>query len=327
MIVLLEVRDLKLYYKSTGGAVKAVDDVSFNMEKGEALGIVGESGSGKTSLSLALMRTLPSNVHTYEGQMILDGRDLAALSDEEFRKSIRWKVMSMVFQGAMSSLNPVLKVGYQVAEPMLLDHLVDKKEAFRRVEDLFEMVGLSREIFKRYAHELSGGMKQRVVIASALILNPRLVILDEPTSALDVSVQAQIMNLLKRLKKELNISMIFITHDIALSSDICDRLAVLYAGEIIEIGTAEQMFSSPKHPYTQLLLGSVPRLKSDSPPKFISGTPPDLTAPPSGCRFHPRCPYRFEPCDKKAPPPFRVGEGHTARCWLNEEVEVKNDKA
>ncbi|MFQ6134282.1 MAG: ABC transporter ATP-binding protein [Nitrososphaerales archaeon] len=324
---LLEVRGLKMYYKSTRGAVKAVDGVSFKMEKGEALGIVGESGSGKTSLSLALMRTLPSNVHTYEGRVVFDGRDLTRLSDEEFRKSIRWKVMSMVFQGAMNSLNPVLKVGYQVTEPMLLDASIDRKDADRRAEDLLKMVGLSREIFNRYAHELSGGMKQRVVIASALILNPRHVILDEPTSALDVSIQAQIMNLLKRLKRELNISMIFITHDIALSSDICDRLAVLYAGEIIEKGTAEQIFNTPKHPYTQLLLASVPRLKSDVPPKFIPGAPPDLTTPPAGCRFHPRCPYRFEPCDHKAPPPFKVGEGHTARCWLNEGVKVENDKA
>ena len=222
-------------------------------------------------------------------------------------------------------MNPVMKVGRQVAEPLLLDGSISKKDAYRKTEDLFEMVGLPRETFNRYTHELSGGMKQRVGIASALILNPKYIILDEPTSALDVSIQAQIMNLLKRLKRELNISMMFITHDIALSSDICDRLAVLYAGEIIEMGNSEQMFGTPQHPYTQLLLASVPRLKADVPPKFIPGAPPDLIAPPSGCRFHPRCPYRFEPCDQKAPPPFEVGEGHTSRCWLNEGADAKND--
>tara|TARA_B100002003_G_scaffold126991_1_gene117302 strand:+ start:282 stop:1247 length:966 start_codon:yes stop_codon:yes gene_type:complete len=315
---ILDVQDIKLYYQSTRGAVRAVDNISFKLEKGEALGIVGESGSGKTSLSLALMRVLPSNIDTSEGKVVLDGNDITQLSEEEFRKQIRWNNISMVFQGAMNSLNPVLKVGHQVAEPMLLEKTIDKKEAYKKTEDLLEMVGLSKEVFNRYAHELSGGMKQRVMIASALILNPRLVILDEPTSALDVSIQSQIMNLLKRLKKEFDISMIFITHDIALSSDLCDKLAVLYAGEIIEKGTSEQMFGKSKHPYTQLLLASIPGLKKDIPPKFIPGAPPDLTSPPTGCRFHPRCPYRFDPCDKKSPPSFKIEKGHLSRCWLNE---------
>jgi peptide/nickel transport system ATP-binding protein len=315
---LLEVKNLKLYYQSTRGTVKAVDGISLDLAKSEALGIVGESGSGKTSLSLALMRVLPSNIDTNEGKVILDGKDITQLSEEEFRKEIRWNTISMVFQGAMNSLNPVLKVGHQIAEPMLLEKTVNKKEAYKKSEDLLEMVGLPKEIFNRYAHELSGGMKQRVMIASALILNPKLVILDEPTSALDVSIQAQIMNLLKRFKKELDISMIFITHDIALSSDLCDKLAVLYAGEIIEKGTAEQMFGKPKHPYTQLLLASIPGLKQDVFPKFIPGVPPDLTSPPTGCRFHTRCPYRFDPCDKKSPPAFKIEKDHLSRCWLNE---------
>ena len=315
---LLEVKNLKLYYQSTRGTVKAVDGISLDLAKSEALGIVGESGSGKTSLSLALMRVLPSNIDTNEGKVILDGKDIAQLSEEEFRKEIRWNTISMVFQGAMNSLNPVLKVGHQIAEPMLLEKTVNKKEAYKKSEDLLEMVGLPKEIFNRYAHELSGGMKQRVMIASALILNPKLVILDEPTSALDVSIQAQIMNLLKRFKKELDISMIFITHDIALSSDLCDKLAVLYAGEIIEKGTAEQMFGKPKHPYTQLLLASIPGLKQDASPKFIPGAPPDLTSPPTGCRFYPRCPYRFDPCDKRSPPAFKIEKGHLSRCWLND---------
>lgn len=324
---MLEVRDLKLQYIASRGVVKAVDNVSFDIEKGEALGIVGESGSGKTSLSLALMRVLPKNVQAYEGQVTLDGKEISSLSDEAFRKQVRWRQISMVFQGAQNSLNPVLKVGFQVAEPMLVRSKTDRREARKRVENLFELVGLPREIYDRYPHELSGGMKQRVGVASALVLNPKLVILDEPTSALDVSIQAQIMNLLKRLKRELGLSMIFITHDIALSSDICDHLAVLYAGEVVEKGSAEQIFGNPKHPYTQLLLASVPRLKSDADPKYISGAPPDLTSPPPGCRFHPRCPYRFEPCDHKVPPQVKVDEGQTAKCWLNVESEkVKAEK-
>ena len=315
---LLELHNLKLYYQSSRGAVRAVDDISLDLAKGEALGIVGESGSGKTSLSLALMRVLPSNIDISEGKVILNGNDITQLSEEEFRKEIRWNTISMIFQGSMNSLNPVLKVGHQIAEPLLLENTVNKKEAYKKAEDLLEMVGLSKEIFNRYAHELSGGMKQRVMIASALIQNPKLVILDEPTSALDVSIQAQIMNLLKRFKQELDISMIFITHDIALSSDLCDKLAVLYAGEIIEKGTAEQMFGKPKHPYTQLLLASIPGLKQDASPKCIPGAPPDLTSPPTGCRFHARCPYRFDPCDKKPPPAFKIEKDHLSRCWLNE---------
>ncbi len=318
---MLEVSDLRLYYRSARGVVKAVDGVSFDIEKGEALGIVGESGSGKTSLSLALMRVLPKNVHTSAGRVTLDGKEVTGLPDEAFRKQVRWRQISMVFQGAMNSLNPVLKVGFQAAEPLLVRSKVDRREARKRVEELFELVGLPRAIYDRYPHELSGGMKQRVGVASALVLDPKLVILDEPTSALDVSIQAQIMNLLKRLKRELGLSMIFITHDIALSSDICDHLAVLYAGEIVEKGSAEQIFGNPKHPYTQLLLASVPRLKSDTEPKFIPGAPPDLTAPPPGCRFHPRCPYRFEPCDHEVPPQVPVDEGQTAKCWLNIEAE------
>jgi len=321
-VPLLDVRNLKLYYSTLRGVVKAVDDVSFKVEKGEALGVVGESGSGKTSLAIALMRLLPGNVHTYEGQITFEDVDITDLSEGEFRRRVRWRLISMVFQGAMNSLNPVLKVGFQVAEPLLTDNSVDREEAYKKASELLEKVGLSRDIFNRYPHELSGGMKQRVVIATSLVLNPKMIILDEPTSALDVLVQAQIMNLLKRLKKYLGLSLIFITHDIALSSDICDRLAVLYAAEIIEVGSAEQVLLNPKHPYTQLLLASIPRLKADLEPRFIPGAPPDLIDPPTGCRFHPRCPYRFEPCDHKIPPPFKVGGGHTARCWLLEGAEV-----
>ena len=313
---LLEVRDLHMHYATQGEPVRAVDGISFELEKGQALGIVGESGSGKTSLSLALMRLLPSNATGYRGQVILDGDNIMELRDEEFRRLVRWRKMSMVFQGAMSSLNPVLKVGHQVAEPFLLENKGKKKLAQERVLQLFDLVRLPKEVVDRYPHELSGGMKQRVMLAMSLVLNPSLVILDEPTSALDVSIQAQMMNLLKDLKRDLGISFIFITHDIALASDLCDSMAVMYAGEIVEMGSAEDVLLRPRHPYTQRLLESIPRLGSSEAPQFIPGAPPDLTSPPPGCRFHPRCTFAFAPCDRESPPAFTIEEGHQARCWL-----------
>ena len=314
--MLLEVSNLRLYYRTIRGLVHAVDGVSFDLDKGETLGLVGESGCGKSSTALALMRLLPKNVAVFKGKIILDGEDITSLSEEEFRARIRWKKISMVFQGAMNSLNPVLKVGFQVAEPMIIHLNMDKDEALKRARELFKMVGLSPDFVNRYPHELSGGMKQRVVIAMALALNPELIILDEPTSALDVSIQAQIMNLLKRLKKKLGISMIFITHDIALASDLCDRIAVMYAGNIVELGTAEQVLLDPKHPYAQKLIASVPRLREDRMPEFIPGAPPDLVNPPSGCRFHPRCPYATERCKKEEPPLISLEDGRIVKCWL-----------
>ena len=313
---LLEVTDLTLHYATREDPVRAVDGVSFQLERGQALGVVGESGSGKTSLSLALMRLLPSNATGYGGSVLLDGQDVMALSDDEFRRQVRWRKLSMVFQGAQNSLNPVLRVGHQVAEPLLLENGARRSQARERVLNLFDLVRLPREIADRYPHELSGGMKQRVMIAMSLVLDPALVVLDEPTSALDVSIQAQMMNLLKDLKRDLGISFIFITHDIALASDICDRIAVVYAGQMVEIGSADDALTQPSHPYTQLLLGSIPRLSADEPPQFIPGAPPDLTDPPAGCRFHPRCPYAFEPCDRDAPPLSAARVGHEARCWL-----------
>jgi len=313
---LLDVSDLHMHYATQRDPVRAVDGISFRLEEGHALGIVGESGAGKTSLSLALMRLLPSNATGFRGQVTLAGDNIMELQDEEFRRLIRWRRMSMVFQGAMNSLNPVLKVGHQVAEPFLLENGGRKKLAQERVQQLFELVRLPPEVVDRYPHELSGGMKQRVMIAMSLVLNPSLVILDEPTSALDVSIQAQMMNLLKDLKRDLGIAFIFITHDIALASDLCDSIAVMYAGEIVEIGSAEDVLIRPQHPYTQRLLNSIPRLGSNEAPQFIPGAPPDLTDPPPGCRFHPRCPFAFDPCDRESPPIFTIEEGHEARCWL-----------
>ncbi|MDW8141738.1 MAG: ABC transporter ATP-binding protein, partial [Candidatus Bipolaricaulota bacterium] len=258
---------------------------------------------------------LPKNVHTYTGSVRLDGRELLAFSDEEFRRQIRWRKISMAFQGAMNVLNPVLKVGYQIAEPLLQDGQIPKEKAFARVREILQLVGLSPETAERFPHELSGGMKQRVVLATALVFNPSLVILDEPTSALDVSVQAQIMNLLKKLKSELGLTFIFITHDIALASDLCDRLGIAYAGQLVEEGPIEEILQRPTHPYTQGLLESMPLLHSDKSPSFIPGAPPGLIDPPKGCRFAPRCPYVFERCEQ--PPPLCVTpHGSRALCWL-----------
>ena len=313
----LEAKGMQLHYGTSRGDIRALDGISLTIEAaGEAVGIVGESGSGKTSLAISLLRLLPPNTAHASGTVFLEGRNISALSLEQFRKEVRWRTMAMVFQGAQNSLNPVLRVGGQITERLLLDGDVNKKRADGRAGALLELVGLPREIAQRYPHELSGGMKQRVNIAMALIMEPKLVVLDEPTSALDVSVQAQVMNLLKRLKRERNLSMLFITHDIALASDLCDRLVVAYAGEHVETGPTDQVLMAPKHPYTQKLIASIPRLHNSAQPEFLPGQPPDMIDPPPGCRFHARCPYAFEPCDKDSPPAFDVGPNHTARCWL-----------
>ena len=316
---LLRVEQLHLSYRTASGVLPAVDGVSFSVQGGEALGLVGESGAGKSSLALALMRVLPRNVAECSGVVKLEGRDCLGLDDETFRREVRWRKMAMVFQGAMESLNPVVRVGEQVIEPLLMLGHGTKKEAVREAYRLLEVVRLPSEVYDRYPHELSGGMKQRVLIAMALVLKPRLLILDEPTSALDVTVQAQIMDQLKELKKELDLTILFITHDIALASDVCDTIGVMYAGQIAELGPSESVLRNPEHPYTQLLLASIPRLHQEERPQFIPGSPPDMLAPPSGCRFHPRCPYAFQRCAAEAPPLLSAGEAHQARCWLVEQ--------
>jgi oligopeptide/dipeptide ABC transporter ATP-binding protein len=314
---LLQVRDLRLEYSTPRGPLRAVDGVSFDLvERGEALGIIGESGSGKTSIAIALMRLLPRNARLVGGSLRFDGRDLLAMSDERFRSDVRWRGMAMVFQGAMHSLNPVVRVGDQVAERLVADGM-PKREARERVAGLLERVGLPATVLSRYPHELSGGMKQRVMIATALTHDPPLLILDEPTSALDVSIQAQIMNLLKELKAERGIAMLFITHDLALASDLCDRIAVVYGGQVREIGSAEDVLTDPQDPYTQRLLASIPGLHDAAPPAFLPGAPPDLRDDMPGCRFQPRCPLAFEPCAARPPELLAVGPGHWARCWLH----------
>lgn len=320
---LLEVRNLYLHYADRLGAVRAVDGISFSVAaKGEALGIVGESGSGKSSLALALMRLLPTNVARSAGAIYFEGEELTALPDLQFRREIRWRKIALVPQGALNGFNPVLRVGEQIIEPLVVDGVVDRRTARSRAQELLTLVGLTSDVYNRYPHELSGGMKQRAMIAAALIMQPPLLIMDEPTSALDVSVQAQIMNLLKRLKGEMGLSLIFITHDIALASDICDTLAVVYAGELVEIGSAEQMLTAPQHPYSQKLLASIPRLHDPQLPAFIPGAPPDLRQPPAGCRFHLRCPVALHRCQHDPAPLFTPQSDHQVRCWLVDSKTV-----
>jgi peptide/nickel transport system ATP-binding protein len=306
-----------VYYSTPKGYVRAVDDVSFSLHKGESLAVVGESGSGKTTLGLTLMRALPRNANIVSGRIFLNDEDTLSLSAEEFRKKYSWSVISMVFQGAMNSLNPVLKVGEQVAEPLIYKGGLTREEAKKVAEEFIELVGMPREFYNRYPHELSGGMRQRIVIAMALVMKPQILILDEPTSALDVTIQAQIINLVKDLIDSLKLSVVFITHDVALASDVSDRIAVMYGGQIVELGLLEQVLGDyPIHPYTEKLLASLPRLRGDNVPEFIPGRPPDLASPPPGCRFHPRCPYAFDKCRVEDPPLFRQDSGHLVKCWL-----------
>ncbi len=312
----LTVSDIFLEYETPRGALRAVDDVSFTIEeRGETLGIIGESGSGKTSMVSVMTRVFPRNVRRFGGTVTFDGTEISALSDEQYRRKIRWSEIAVVFQGAMNSFNPVIRVGFQVAERLLLDRTMSKADAFKEVERLFELVGLSRDVVRLFPHELSGGMKQRAAIASALTLKPSLIVLDEPTSALDVSVQAQIMNLLKKLKWELGFTYIFITHDIALAADIADRIAVVHAGELREFGPADTVLTAPKDPYTERLLASIPRLHGAEKPGFLTGAPPDPMSRPAGCRFEPRCPYAFDRCAAEQPPLFHPAPDHSARCW------------
>ncbi len=311
---LLRIEDLVLHFKTTQGAVQAVDGVDFKLDYNRAVVVLGESGCGKSSLAKAILRLLPRNVKKYSGHVYLDGKDVMALTEEEFRHNVRWVGISMVPQAAMNALNPVIRVGEQVAEPAL-EHLgVDKNDAISLVKKMFQHVGVPEDFISRYPFELSGGMRQRVAIAMALVTSPNLIILDEPTSALDVLTQANIFNVLKRLKKELGISFILITHDIATSSELADEVAVMYAGQIVEVSDAYRFFDKPLHPYSQKLMASVPRLHAEKEPEFITGRPPSLVSPPTGCRFKDRCPFRFEKCDED--PPMFNREGRLVRCWL-----------
>ncbi len=312
---LLQIIDLKLHFKTRSGTVQAVDGVNFELDSNRAVVILGESGCGKSSLAKAVLRLLPRNVEKYEGRVQLQGADVMTFGEEEFRQNVRWVGISMVPQAAMNSLNPVIRVGDQVAEPAIIHLGISKTEAVALVRRMFQHVGVPLDFVERYPFELSGGMRQRIALAMALVTSPSLIVLDEPTSALDLLTQANIMNVLKRIKHELGTSFILITHDIATSSELADEVAIMYAGQIVETGHARDFFPAPLHPYSQMLMASVPRLRSESDPMFITGQPPSLLNPPGGCRFAARCPYRFEKCAEE--PPVFGKNGRRVKCWLH----------
>ena len=314
---LLQVENLRLHYRTTQGVVQAVDGVTFALGRQQALAVLGESGCGKSSLARAILRLLPRNVEAYDGCVLVNGLDVMPLDEERFRRDVRWRQISIVMQSAMNALNPVLRVVDQVLEPLLVHQGLQREAALARVREVFQMVGVPLDFMGRYAFELSGGMRQRVVLAMALVLKPPLVLLDEPTSALDVLTQANIMNVLKRIKRETGTSFMLITHDIATSSELADRVVVMYAGQLVEISDAVHFFHEPLHPYAQKLMASVPRLRDDKKLEYIPGRPPSLIDLPRGCRFAPRCPQRFAKCEQD-PPMIHTQDGRQVRCWLYE---------
>jgi oligopeptide/dipeptide ABC transporter ATP-binding protein len=314
---LLVVEDLRTHFKLESGWVKAVDGVSFRLNAGEALGLAGESGCGKTTTALSLVRLLPSNARIRKGSSIkLFGIDLVPKTEDQLRR-YRWREVSIVFQGAMNALNPVRRVGDQIAEPIEIRLGDSKESARRRAGELLELVGIPRKRAAAYPHELSGGMRQRVMIAMALACNPSIVIGDEPTTALDVMVQAQILELLERLRAELGLSLILITHDLSVIAETCDRTLVMYAGKVAEEGPVKRIFTAPRHPYTAKLLGSFPNIQADRRKlDTIPGAPPDLRDPPPGCRFHPRCPVAMAICKEVVPPEVLFPDGVRVACHL-----------
>ncbi len=315
MAPLLRVEDLRLYFRTAAGPVRAVDGVYLEVGRGRTVAVLGESGCGKTSLARAVLRLLPRNVERYSGRVWLNGQNLMELPEERFRSEVRWVRISMVPQAAMNALNPVLRIREQVAEPLWLHGRVSSAaEARDQVEEMLRHVGVPADFLDRYPFELSGGMRQRVAIAMALILRPDLVVLDEPTSALDVLTQANLLNVLKVLRQELGTSFLLITHDLATASELADDIALMYAGEVVEFAPANQFLLHPQHPYARALRDAVVSLREDRAPQPLPGQPPSLLRPPSGCRFADRCAFRFDPCGTP-PPRVRTGEGEAA-CWL-----------
>ncbi|MCC6018338.1 MAG: ABC transporter ATP-binding protein [Candidatus Verstraetearchaeota archaeon] len=313
---LLQVRNLKTYYQTARGYVKAVDGVNFQISEGEVFGLAGESGCGKTTVALSIIRLLPPGGRIIDGEIMFNDKNILAMSEEDIRK-IRWKKIAIVFQGAMNALNPVMKVGDQIVEAITTHEDVSKEEAWRRAEKLLEMVGIEPSRAKDYPHEFSGGMKQRVMIAMALACNPQLLIADEPATALDVIVQAQILKLMRDLQRKMNLSMMLITHDLSIIAETCNKVAIMYAGKIVEYADTKRIFREPQHPYTRGLIGAFPSIKGPRR-KLISipGTPPDLLNPPSGCRFHPRCPYTNNKCKSIEPEIKDLGGEHYVACHM-----------
>jgi peptide/nickel transport system ATP-binding protein len=318
---LLEVEDLSIRFRTSAGFVQAVDRVSLRVERGEMLGLAGESGCGKTTAALALPRLLPDTAETTSGQVRLDGRDLLALSEREMER-VRWREVAFVFQGAMNALDPVLTVGSQILEPIRLHEPDTSREAARaRVDDLLEQVGIPARRGREYPHEFSGGMRQRVMIAMALACRPKLLIADEPVTALDVMVQAQILQLLRRLRDELGIAMILISHDLSVIAESCDNAVVMYAGRVAERGSVEAIFERPSHPYTRALIRAFPDVTGvRTLIAGIPGAPPDLRTAIRGCPFVDRCAVAIDTCRSTEPALRAVGEGHVAACHLAEAL-------
>jgi oligopeptide/dipeptide ABC transporter ATP-binding protein len=319
---LLDVRDLSVSFRTEDGVVQAVDGVSFTVMPGEVLGIVGESGSGKSVSMMTVMRLINDPNAHFEGQVLYKGRDLMSLTKEQMQ-GVRGAEIAMIFQDPMTSLNPVYTVGWQIEEQLTAHEPLDSKSARRRAIDLLTAVGIPQPQVRidDYPHQFSGGMRQRVMIAMALSCNPDLLIADEPTTALDVTIQAQILELLKRLKADFGSAVVLITHDMGVVADIADTINVMYAGEIVERGNKREVFANPQHPYTWGLLGSIPRLDRPKPRRLVAikGQPPSMVNPPPGCRFAPRCAYRFKACAQHPTLEARAGAEHLDRCWLTLE--------
>jgi peptide/nickel transport system ATP-binding protein len=315
---LVEVQNLTTYYSTQRGPVHAVENISFSLEEGEAMGLAGESGCGKTTAALSLLRILPFNGKILEGKIFFRGKDLVTMSENDLRDQIRWKGVSLVFQGAMNALNPVYKVEDQIIEAINVhEHGVKKKEAKKRVAQLFELVGLNPSRASNYPHEFSGGMRQRAMIAMALACNPAVLIADEPGTALDVIVQAQVLKLMSELRQRLTLAIVMISHDLSIISETCDKLAIMYAGKIVELGDIYSMFKESLHPYTQGLIGAFPNIKEEKRKMYsIPGSPPNLLNPPTGCRFHPRCKYAMDICRKEEPQFKEASKGHHVACFL-----------
>ncbi|QWU16518.1 oligopeptide/dipeptide ABC transporter, ATP-binding protein, C-terminal domain-containing protein [Paenibacillus sophorae] len=322
---LLEVSGLRTEFKTSGGMIRAVDGVDLRIKKGETLGIVGESGCGKSITSLSIMQLLPPKIGRISaGEIRFEGRDLLKASRREMR-GIRGNRIAMIFQEPMTSLNPVFKIGKQISEAARYHLKIGKKEAWKRSVEMLTKVGIPRpeKIADQYPHQLSGGMRQRVMIAMAMICNPKLLIADEPTTALDVTIQAQILDLMRELQETEGTSILMITHDLGVVAEMCDRVVIMYAGQVVEETDVATLFSSPKHPYTQGLLASLPQLAGDADRlQSIPGQVPNPLHMPSGCRFAPRCPHRFERCEQAEPQLLEDEAGHSCRCFLYEKREA-----
>ena len=313
---LISLQNLKTYFFSEAGSVRAVDGLDFSIDKGETVGLIGESGCGKTTTALSIMRLLPPNGRILGGRIIFDGQDLLELDAAAMRK-IRGSKIAMVFQEAATALNPVLTIGEQIAEVITLHQGATHREALREAAHLLEMVGLPDPVRRltEYPHQFSGGMRQRTMLAMAMAGQPSLLIADEPVAALDGPLQAQVLELIDNLKRELDMTVLLITHNLALAAAICERIVVMYAGEMAETAPVATIFTAAAHPYTQCLLRATPQLKADRL-EVIGGSVPDLVSPPPGCRFHPRCPWALEICSQQSPPTVEVSGGHLVNCWL-----------